>query len=311
MSDTCVSVIVPAYNATATLERAVGSVSGCPLGGELEVIVVDDGSTDGTVDVARRLAAADERVRVLQHAGSANRGTSASRNLALRAARGQLVAFLDADDWYLPNRFARCIETLRTRPDVDGTIESASVELDSPEERRWWGAGNVVGLAARSDADLIDSLCFGQSFPISGLTIRRDVFGRSGVFNESLARSEDVELWIRVACVARLQVLEGDPVAVYRRHPGNRSRAARRDEMLPLLREARAWARTARVPEDTRRRLEQAAFQYAIDLVDTERRQGQRTAAATTLLRLAQHHPHALARKSFWANCANLLRSTP
>jgi hypothetical protein len=135
------------------------------------------------------------------------------------------------------------------------------------------------------------------------------VFERSGGFNEKLPLSEDVELWLRVACVARLQGIDGEPVAIYRRHAGNRSKDTRRDEMLLLIRETIRWARRAGVASETVQQLRSAAVRYAIGIVDQARARGHAAEAARTLLNLVRMHPAALARRAFWANCLGTLRS--
>ena len=102
------SVIVPAYNAAPYLREAVESALG-QTGPSVEVIVVDDRSTDDTLAVAESLAG--PHVRVL--ANAQNRGPSFSRNQAIQAARGEWVAVLDADDWYAPNRLERLLAVAR------------------------------------------------------------------------------------------------------------------------------------------------------------------------------------------------------
>jgi glycosyltransferase involved in cell wall biosynthesis len=101
-----VSVILPAYNAAASLPAALRSVLGQSLQ-EIEVIVADDGSCDGTAAVAAALALADPRVRVLP--GGRNQGAAAARNRAMAAARGDWLALLDADDGFAPDRLARLV----------------------------------------------------------------------------------------------------------------------------------------------------------------------------------------------------------
>lgn len=101
MSCMCdVSVVIPAYDAEGFLARAVESVLGQSIPPR-EILVVDDGSTDGTADVARRLG---ERIRYLRQE---NAGPSGARNRGIGAAAGEWVAFLDADDWWLPRRLER------------------------------------------------------------------------------------------------------------------------------------------------------------------------------------------------------------
>ncbi|HAG94773.1 MAG: hypothetical protein CMK83_07475 [Pseudomonadales bacterium] len=107
MSQTRVSVIIPAFNAEAYLEQAVQSVLAQTMG-DVEVLVVDDCSLDETLGVANRLAARDARVRVYQSA--ANRGPGHARNIALQAANGEWVTMLDADDWYDRERLATLLE---------------------------------------------------------------------------------------------------------------------------------------------------------------------------------------------------------
>ena len=111
--DTCagdsgprVSVIVPAYNAADCLERALNSALAQTMA-DLEVIVVDDGSRDTTFEVACRVAARDSRVRVLRN--EHNRGVAGSRNRAVKAGRGEWIAFLDADDVWFPERLERML----------------------------------------------------------------------------------------------------------------------------------------------------------------------------------------------------------
>ena len=96
-----VSVVVPAYNADAFVERALDSVLVQTMP-ELEIIVVDDASVDATFEVVRRVAARDQRVRLLRN--DRNAGVSASRNWAMAEARGEWIAVLDADDAWLPGR---------------------------------------------------------------------------------------------------------------------------------------------------------------------------------------------------------------
>ena len=99
MSLKLVSVIIPAYNAEHTLEKAVTSAAS-QTHENLEILVVNDGSTDGTLALAERLAGKDSRIRVLDRK---NGGVSRARNEGLLAAAGEDITFLDADDWMEPS----------------------------------------------------------------------------------------------------------------------------------------------------------------------------------------------------------------
>ena len=105
-----VSVIIPAFDAEAYLEQSVASVLGQSLV-DIEILIVDDASRDGTLVVARRLAKADSRVRVI--AAERNLGPAGARNLGLDSATGDWVALLDADDAFEPERLARLLGAAR------------------------------------------------------------------------------------------------------------------------------------------------------------------------------------------------------
>nr|WP_216665618.1 glycosyltransferase family 2 protein [Pseudoruegeria sp. HB172150] len=109
-NDPLVTVVTPVYNALSTLERTVDSVRAQDFG-DWELILSDDGSTDGSDDLAQRLACKDPRIRFLPHA--CNTGAAQARNRALGVARGQFVAFLDADDEWLPHKLRRQIQFMR------------------------------------------------------------------------------------------------------------------------------------------------------------------------------------------------------
>ena len=114
-----VSVIMPFLNAAPFLEEAIESVRAQTYP-HWELLLCDDGSTDGSTDIARRYASLDPaRIRYLTHDDGATHGASATRNLGLRSARGELVALLDGDDVWLPNKLAEQVAIMNERPDAD------------------------------------------------------------------------------------------------------------------------------------------------------------------------------------------------
>ena len=203
-----VSVVVPAWNAAATLAAAVASVRAQTLG-DWEMIVVDDASTDGTLGLARALAAAEPRLRVLARAR--NGGAAAARNAAIRASRGRLVAFLDADDRWYPEKLAR----------QAAFMAAGGHALVYSGYRRVAADGRPLGTvrppARVSHAGLL------RGNVIGCLTAVYDsaVFGRAEM--PELRRRQDYGLWL--ALLRRVPYAHGlpEPLADYRVQPASLS----------------------------------------------------------------------------------------
>lgn len=183
-----VSVIIPAFNAAGCVHRAVDSVLGQSFQG-FELLVVDDGSTDDTRVV---LAGYGNRIRVL---AKANGGPAAARNHGLHHARGEYVAFLDADDYWKTEKLERQVELLDTRPEI-GFCSTATQVVDS--------AGQPAGdWPCRPDAGPLPDILFLHGTVISGSTsgvlARRQLIEAIGGFDPALRGFEDPDLWIRLA----------------------------------------------------------------------------------------------------------------
>jgi glycosyltransferase involved in cell wall biosynthesis len=184
-----VSVIIPAYNAAAWVTRAVDSVLAQTFT-DREILVVDDGSIDATCQVLT--SAYGSRIRLLTQA---NAGPAAARNLGLAEAAGQYVAFLDADDYWRPEKLARQVELLDSHPEIG--FCSTATELVDME-------GRYVGdwPCGPADAPMPDIL-FMQGTVISGSTsgvlARRRLVREAGGFDAALRGFEDPDLWIRLA----------------------------------------------------------------------------------------------------------------
>jgi glycosyltransferase involved in cell wall biosynthesis/peptidoglycan/xylan/chitin deacetylase (PgdA/CDA1 family) len=182
-----VSIIIPAYNAAATLERAVASLQKQSFA-DWEAVVVNDGSTDDTRAVADAIAAREPRVRVLHQE---NRGASAARNTGLRAARGRWIGFLDSDDWFAPTFLAALLDLRTASPDA-GVLycDFALVDADGAvqEEQRVPDMSDPFSVLGRS--------C---SLSVHCALTRADIMARAGEFDEDLAINEDWDLWQRIA----------------------------------------------------------------------------------------------------------------
>lgn len=152
-----VSVVIPAYNRERTIARAIESVLG-QTHARLEVLVVDDGSNDGTVRVAQGYAAADARVQVL--GDGRNRGAQAARNEGIRAARGPWITFLDSDDEYLSDSVERRLAAA-VRLGVE-VVHSEGYLCAGAEAMRLFGVppmeGRILGALLRSPGPLFPAL---------------------------------------------------------------------------------------------------------------------------------------------------------
>lgn len=181
-----VSAVIPTYNRGHVVERAVASVLDQTYR-PIEIIVVDDGSTDDTAErIARVRAPGLEYVRT-----PTNAGASAARNLGISQARGDLVAFLDVDDEWLPDKTARQVAAFHEAPSRLGVVYCGISEV-SPE---WPPIERHPTLRG----DLFDTLRVINVLRTSGVMVRRDVLDRVGGFDCGLAARHDWDLWLRIA----------------------------------------------------------------------------------------------------------------
>lgn len=226
-----VSVIVPAFNAQATIAEAVRSALGQTLR-DLEVIVIDDGSTDGTAATVAALAAADPRVRLLRHSG--NRGAGAARNSGLQAARAPWLAPIDADDVMEPFRLERlCAAADATGADFIADnlrFDDAGVAGATPEyayDPAFLRRASPLTVEALVCSDLPrNGICsFGYLKPV----MRRAFLDAQGLrYDESLFMTEDFHLFVSaVLAGARFCCVDWSGYR-YRRTPDSLSRSPAR-----------------------------------------------------------------------------------
>jgi len=179
-----VSVILPTYNRVRFLQEAIDSVLAQDYA-PIELLVVDDGSTDGT---AQLLESYGDRVMVLHQA---NAGVSAARNQGIRRASGQFIALLDSDDYWLPAKLTAQVDFFNTHP---GAVLCQTEEI-------WIRNGVRVNPKARHRK--MSGMIFEQSLPLclispSATMLRRSLLDEVGLFDESLPACEDYDLWLRI-----------------------------------------------------------------------------------------------------------------
>lgn len=224
-----VSVVLITYNCAAYLTTAIDSVLS-QTWTDLELIVVDDGSTDGTRQLVE--AVTDPRVRYIEQP---NGGPNAARNRGTLAARGALIAFLDCDDWWTPQKISRQVARARDRPRA-GLIYSFATRVNErgvPKER----------YDTALDGEALDTLLFGNAIAgsASSALVTRAAFEQVGPFDETLRFGEDWEYWIRVAAAFPVACVREFDVFILDR-PGSQGKNPQgtRDQSLRFLRIALA-----------------------------------------------------------------------
>jgi len=220
-----VSVIIPTYNSGRFVGHAIESVLAQSFD-DLELIVVDDGSTDGTVDRVRSYG--DEVTYVTRPNG----GPGAARNHGARLASGEWLAFLDADDFWFPNKLAGQLALARRAPDLDVIVGNYHV-VDEGGRLMHEGFGDHPLVGLDSNGADGEGVVFGPEsreryvahrFGILSTTlVRADLFRRVGGFAERLTLAEDIHLMTRLIASARSFGAVRVPVAAYRRRRGSMS----------------------------------------------------------------------------------------
>jgi glycosyltransferase involved in cell wall biosynthesis len=193
------------------LREALDSVLAQDFRG-FELIVVDDGSTD---DTPQMLGAYGESIRLLRQE---NRGVSAARNAGVAAAQGDLIAFLDSDDIWLPGKLARQVEFFRRHPEA----------LICQTEERWVKNGRRVNPGRRHRKR--GGMIFEPSLELclvspSAVMLRRELLSRVGLFDERLPACEDYDLWLRVSCRFPIELIETPLIIKRGGHADQLSRA--------------------------------------------------------------------------------------
>lgn len=181
-----VSVIIPTYNRGWILKETIGSVLAQDFT-DFELIVVDDGSNDNTHDI---LSSYKEDIIVLQQK---NKGVSSARNRGIVSASGQFIAFLDSDDLWLPKKLSKQVDFFSANPDA----------LICQTEEKWIRNSIRVNPKKRHkklSGDIFEPSLYLCLISPSAVMIRRSLFEKTGMFDETLPACEDYDMWLRVSC---------------------------------------------------------------------------------------------------------------
>jgi glycosyltransferase involved in cell wall biosynthesis len=231
-----VSVLMAVYNTESFLRPAIESVLAQGLS-NLELIIIDDGSHDGSPEIAREYVSSDHRIVFLQNIE--NRGASGTLNRGLQVARGRFITRQDSDDISMPERLERQVDFLERNPDI-GAVGCAVTIIDSfgscVKEKEFPLSNSEI------QKKIIDQMCF------CGPTVMtaRWIFSSAGFFfDNELSGSEDYDLCLRLGEVSHLANLK-DRLYCYRQHSNSVSQRERTRQMLRKARALeKAWQRRA------------------------------------------------------------------
>lgn len=207
-----ISVIIPCYNYGRFLPDAVNSVLGQKKDGlAVEIIVVDDGSTDDTAAVAQGMGSS------IQYIYQENQGPSAARNSGIRAARGDYLVFLDADDLLTAGTLASHIDNFAAHPELDVSV---CLSLQIFENKDGKTASYLWPLKC---AHLDMHLCHSNISPIHTFMLRAHVAQDLGFFDPDLRACEDQDYWLRCAALGKRIGPNPEGLVIYRKHDGSLS----------------------------------------------------------------------------------------
>lgn len=216
-----VSVIMPAYNTARYIREAIDSVLDQDYGNK-ELIVIDDGSTDGTLDILRSYG---DRLQLITQQ---NQGSAVARNAGLAAARGDYIAFLDSDDAWLPGKLSLQVRYLQDHPDIgmiyarwqvwkpDATGRFAPA-TSVAETLMTDGMPAVPGIVDEQSGWLYNRLLFTSLLHTITVLARRELVETVGRFDADLKRGQDYDYWLRTSRVTEIRQLD-QVLALYRVH---------------------------------------------------------------------------------------------
>lgn len=206
-----ISVIMSVFNCEILVSEAVESVINQSFK-DYDLIIVDDGSYDHTLDVIKKYATKDRRIKILR---KENTGLTDSLNVAMSHATGEWIARLDADDIAMPDRFLNQIDYIKKNPNV-ALLGGGCLEIDET------GRPIKQHIYSETHEELLSKMETGKIFsffPHSSVLFNRALVNELGGYNKRYLRSQDSDLWLRISEAARIASLQ-KPLVKLRRHSG-------------------------------------------------------------------------------------------
>ncbi|MBI5127048.1 glycosyltransferase [Candidatus Roizmanbacteria bacterium] len=212
-----VSVVLASYNHVRFIRKAVESVLNQTMK-SLELLVLDDGSTDGTADIVAKIK--DKRLKLIRL--SPNRRYH-PRNIGIKMARGKYIAFQNSDDVWLKDKLAKQLKYFSNNPDTVLCFTRLNM-IDEKGKiiKKSWAHGNLAGSNMNNDAWLRQLFIAGYNFGIASALVRKDKINKLKGFNETMVQMSDYDLWIRLLGLGQLYIIE-EPLTQLRATKNNYS----------------------------------------------------------------------------------------
>ena len=298
--ESLISVLIPAFNAAATIRETLASASD-QSHSNLEIIVVDDGSSDTTAELVADAAASDARIQLIRQT---NGGVASARNAALKAAKGAWIAPLDADDLWHPSKLARQLSCAAANPDCQ-LVYCWSVDIDAQSqviERRlqvYRFEGDVY------EALVLDNFLGNASAPL----IRRSAVDGAGGWDSSLSQSNatgcvDLQLYLQLARTCRFAL---EPAFLVGYRQGDEAMSRNTSRMLRSYQMVMARERSAQ-PDIPRRFFRWSEARYRRYLAGLLMKKRQPFGAAAQIIQSLFRDPQEMLKRSAWSPMLRSLR---
>ncbi|WP_421862692.1 glycosyltransferase [Motiliproteus sp.] len=301
-----VSVVIPSYNSRPYIAEAIDSVRVQQVE-SLELVIVDDGSTDGSVDYIRQIA---PEARVISQA---NAGAAAARNHGVREARGRYIAFLDADDVWVPGKLQAQLQVLEQRPEID-LVYGHFKPWYCDEQGQYPAPAKVETtpdqVAVIEDRVLPLAILFDSVVCIITVLVRAEALRDIELFNPDYTVGEDYDLWMRLSLLNRCAILP-TTLAHYRDNPVSLTKSVPKQNFEKLVVEQAMERIRQRSPRALKKYLEPALqarladldYSYGHGCFMAGRREDARDAFASLL----SHRPTLMARFLHRVACHSVL----
>lgn len=273
-----VSVIIPSYNQANFVKSAIESVLNQSYR-QIEIIVVNDGSTDNTLDVIKKITT-KEKISIVT---TRNRGLAAARNTGLEQAAGNFVAFLDSDDLYLPHKLSLHIDFLLSHPDIDISYSETRYFNNKPED------AFSIGKRPQIEGDPFSKLIRGNFIPSNAFVVKTDMIRKIGGYDPSLRAHEDWDMLLRLSLSGAQFGYINAVTNLVRIHASNMTKQRRRMVESEIIVINKVWQ--MKLSKSQRKELDSALLPQGLHIIPELLLLNDRLTIASWISSILHHQP--------------------